>query len=82
MWSLIRGDLGARRGEQGGRKRPRPTAGLRVRNNQTLQPQLASEVMSPLFLCQRRAVGISCTLQHPSVSYNRELSSPSLPIHL
>lgn len=46
-----------------------PTAArLHVQNNHTPkvhQPQLASEVLSVLFLCQRRAVGISSTLQHP-----------------
>ncbi len=83
MWSLIRGGLGAPPGELG-EEVPPNAARLHVQNNHTQvhQPQLASEVLSILFLCQHRAVGISSTLQHPSVSYNRGLSNPSLVIPL
>lgn len=56
MWSLTRGGLGASPGELGS-----PTT---VQNNHTVhRPQLASEVLSILFLRQHRAVGISSTLQ-------------------
>lgn len=60
-------------------------ARLHVQNNhapKVHQPQLASEVLSILLLCQHRAAGIRSTLQHPSVSYHRGLSNPLAVIRL
>lgn len=58
---------------------------MHVQNNHTPkvhQPQLASEVLSVLFLCQQTAVGISSTLQHRSVFYSPGVANPSLLIRL